>query len=110
MRLPYAERAQVDPRKLRDYCLNPAHPEGKHKARKFHATLGMTSADADALRDILLQVILTHDVQVGWQDQFGQRYTLDFWLDWQGHRVLIRSGWILEPESDSPRLTSCYPL
>jgi len=33
MKLPGGERANVDVAKLRDYCLNPTHPRGRHKAR-----------------------------------------------------------------------------
>jgi hypothetical protein len=55
MILPNAERAVVDIRKLRDYCLNPLHEEGKHKARLFMAALGMTDKDADGLRALLWQ-------------------------------------------------------
>ena len=32
MKIPNAERAIVDIRKLRGYCLNPQHVKGKHKA------------------------------------------------------------------------------
>ena len=32
MLMPNAECAVVDIRKLRDYCLNPLHDEGKHSA------------------------------------------------------------------------------
>jgi hypothetical protein len=60
-----AHRAEIDIRKLRDYCLNPLHDEGKHKARVFAAALGMTATDAESLRDILLEVVKTHDAQVG---------------------------------------------
>jgi len=35
MKVPNADRAVVDIRKLRDYCLNLLHDEGKHKARLF---------------------------------------------------------------------------
>jgi hypothetical protein len=54
MTLPNAERAIIDIRKLRDYCLNPLHDEGQHKARLFVTILGMTADDAEALRDLLL--------------------------------------------------------
>jgi len=43
MKIPNAELAIVDIRKLRDYCLNPTHDEGKHKARLFKMALGMTA-------------------------------------------------------------------
>ena len=65
MRIPHAENATVDIRKLRDYCMNPLHPEGKHKARLFAAALGMTAADAEPLRDALLQVVKFHDATLG---------------------------------------------
>ena len=35
MLIPKAETAVVDIRKLRDYCLNPGHAEGKQSATIF---------------------------------------------------------------------------
>lgn len=109
MPLPNAERAVVDIRKLLDYCLNPLHDEGKHKARLF-ASVGLTANDAEELRNILLQMVTTHEAQSGRHDAYGQRYIVDFSLGWRGRQVLIRSGWIIEHGSDIPRLTTCYPL
>jgi hypothetical protein len=110
MKLPNAESAVIDIRKLSDYCLNPLHDEGQHKARLFAAALGMTADDADELRAALLQAAVTHEAQFGRRDDYGQRYTLDFPLEWRGRRAVIRSGWIIEHDSDTPRLTTCYPL
>ena len=110
MLLPQAERAEVDIRKLSDYCLNPEHWEGKHKARLFAAALDITIDDATELRAVLLKRILTYDAQLGLRDEYGQRYTVDFLLEWRGRRAMIRSGWIIEHDSDTPRLTTCYPL
>jgi hypothetical protein len=53
MPIPHAERAVVDIRKLRDYCMNPMHDEGQHKARLFATALGMTAEDAEDLRVLL---------------------------------------------------------
>ena len=100
----------MDIRKLSDYCLDPTHAEGKHKARLFAAAVGMTAKDAADLRDLLLQVVKTHEAQIGRRDDYGQRYTVDFLLQWRGKRAMIRSGWIIEHNSDRPRLTACYPL
>ena len=111
MRIPNAEHAVVDIRKLRDYCLNPDHDEGKHKARLFAAALGMTVIDAEDLREILLKAVRTHDgAQFGRRDKYGQRYLVDLTIEWHGKRSLIRSGWIIEHGSDVPRLTTCYPM
>ena len=104
-----AERAVVDLRKLRDYCLNPLHDDGKHKARLF-AAVGIAVNDAETLRDVLLQAVKTHEAQLGRRDVYGQRYIVDFPLTWHENQFMIRSGWIIEHGMDTPRLTTCYPL
>ncbi|MEM6614503.1 MAG: DUF6883 domain-containing protein [Cyanobacteria bacterium P01_C01_bin.72] len=110
MLIPNAENAVVDIRKLRDYCLNAEHSTGKHKARLFLSTLGMTTENAEELRSILLEVVKTQPAKLGRSDAFGQRYTLDFTLEWQNKSAVIRSGWIIQVNSTIPRLTSCYPF
>ena len=110
MLIPNAENAVVDMRKLRDYCLSLEHDDGKHKARLFSSMLGMTADNAEELRRILLEVIKTHAAQLGRQDGFGQRYTLDFTIEWQSRSATLRSGWIIEHGAETPKLTTCYPL
>jgi hypothetical protein len=68
MPVPHPDRAIVDIRKLRDYCLNPAYDEGQHKARVFAAALGLTVTDAEALRAILLEVVQTHEAHFGYRE------------------------------------------
>lgn len=110
MLIPNAENAVVDIRKLRNYCLNSDHDEGKHKARLFSSIIGMTAENAEDLCQILLEVVKTHEAKLGRRDDFGQRYTLDFPLEWQNKSATIRTGWIIEHDSNIPRLTTCYPL
>lgn len=110
MKIPNAEHAIVDIRKLRDYCLNSQSDSGKHKAHQFYVTLGITAADAEALRDILLQAVKTYDVQIGKRDIYGQRYRIDFPLTWKGRQAVIRSGWIIREDSNVPRLVTAYPV
>lgn len=69
MLIPNAENAVVDIRKLRDYCLNPKHAEGKHKARLFLSSLGMTADDAEELRQILFEVAKL--VKLGWDGKMN---------------------------------------
>lgn len=71
MKVPDAEHAVVDIRKLRDYCLNSTHEHGKHKARLFLAALGITAIDAQELRNILLEAVKTHDAELGRRDVYG---------------------------------------
>jgi hypothetical protein len=110
MPIPHAERAVVDIRKLRDDCLNSLHEEGQHKACLFATALDMTAEDAEDLRALLLQAVTTFDAQVGGRDAYGQRYTVDFLLAWREKQAIVRSGWIIEHDADTPRLTTCYPL
>ena len=110
MKIPNAERAIVDIRKLPDYCLNPDHDTGKHKARLFMALLGMGSNDAETLRNALLEAVKTHEARLGRRDRRGQRYTVDFTFDWQGKQAKIRSGWIIQSNAAPPRLITAYPL
>lgn len=63
----------VDIRKLRDYCLNPNHDEGKHKAHLFKRVLGMTAKDAAELREFLLEEVKINDAQLSRSDEYGQR-------------------------------------
>ncbi len=108
MLLPNGERAIVDIRKLRDYCLNPDSPRGSGKARVFAAALGVTTADATQLRLKLLEVARTEEAQIGELDMYGQRYTIDFEMQTELGRAVVRSGWIILHGEDAPRLTTCY--
>jgi hypothetical protein len=110
MLIPNTANAVVDICKLRDYCLNSEHDDGKHKARLFLSILGMTADDAEALRQILLEIVTIHEARLGRQDAFGQRYTLDFTIEWHNRSATLRSGWIIKHDSKIPRLTTCYPL
>jgi hypothetical protein len=110
MKVPNANRAVVDIRKLRDYSLNSMHRTGKHKARVFLSALGITADDAESLRRILLEAVREYDAELGLEDDYGQRYQVDFPLEWKGRQAIIRSAWIIEFGTPYPRLTSCYVL
>lgn len=110
MKLPNGERAEVEIGKLRDYCLNPMHPRGRHKARVFEAALGLTDRDALRLRAVLLEAARSMDVELGERDSYGQRYILDFPMAGPTRTVTVRSCWIVLTAQDTPRLTSCWVL
>ena len=110
MKLPGAERAVVDVEKLRDYCLNPAHSRGRHKARVFAATLGLHQADAEWLKSQLLSAASGVDANEGEGDEYGRRYILDFECERHQSRIIVRSGWIVRRGEDFPRLITCYVL
>ena len=108
MRLPNPENAIVDVRKLRDYCLNPEHPRGRHKAQVFSAALGLGAEDAEELREALLTAACSEEAVAGEEDEYGKRYVLDFEMSTAVGTATVRSGWIVRHGEDFPRLTSCY--
>ena len=110
MKIPNAGRAVVDIGKLTDYCLNPKHPRGKHKARVFLSALGMTSAHAKELGGALLQKAKSEECAIGTADEYGVRYIVDFSYARGNKKATIRSTWIIKVGESIPRLTSCFVL
>jgi hypothetical protein len=111
MKLPNGASAVVNIEKLRDYCLSSQHPEGRHKARVFLATLGMCSTDADRLREAFLSAAaMSNDVSMTDADKYGCRYSLDILVTWSSRAAIVRSAWIIKTGEDFPRLVSCYVL
>ena len=110
MKLRGGATATVGVSKLRDYCLDPHHPRGRHKARVFLSALGLGQGDADFLRATLLKAALEADAMPGEADECGERYTVDFLLTHGGHEATVRSAWIILRGESAPRLTSCFVL
>lgn len=110
MTLPNGERDIVPIEKLRDYCLNPLHRVGGHKAHVFESVLGLTATHIEELRQRLLLVAQTGNAVLGVQNAYGQRYIVDFEMTTTVGTAIVRSTWIILVGEDVPRLTSCYVL
>lgn len=110
MKLPNGERAVIDLRKLREYCLNAQHPRGQHKARVFERALGWTAVDAEAMQRRLQEAARSEDAVFLGADDYGQRYALHFEAQSKGRGVAVRSLWIVRHGEDFPRFASCYVL
>lgn len=108
MKLPNAHQAIVDIAKLSEYCLNPEHPKGRHKARAFASTLGFTANDAEKLKALLLWAAQECEALLTGRDDYGDRYVVDFRLKGLAGAVSIRSCWIVRMGEENPRLASCY--
>lgn len=100
----------METRKLRDYCLSPEHPRGRHKARVFASALGLTVDDSQELRRALLAAALSEEALVAEEDEYGQRYMLDFEMSTEMGSAVVRSGWMVRSGEDFPRFTSCWVL
>jgi hypothetical protein len=108
--LPQHNKAIVPIEKLRDYALNPNHPQGKDKARVFKATLGMERDHADTLREILISTLVRSPAVRGLNDQHGERWiTYHEIIGLGGKPVVVTSAWIYRVEqADVPVLIPCY--
>jgi hypothetical protein len=108
MKLPNASLAIVDPEKIRDYCLNPEHPRGKHKARVFQSALGVTKADAEKLIAKIREQIQGAECEKGEGDEYGQRYAVEIEIEINAIKAVVRTSWIIKRDEIQPRLTTCY--
>ncbi|MBI5365509.1 MAG: hypothetical protein HZA54_00610 [Planctomycetes bacterium] len=110
MKLPNPQHAVVPIEKLRDYCLNPFHPRGRHKARVFARALGLRAEHAELLRDALVAAAGDGEAVQGEVDEYGVRLALDFELEGPGGRAWIRSCWIVRVGEDTCRFLTCWVL
>lgn len=110
MRLPNADRAVIDMRKLTDYVLNTEHTDGGHKAKLLVVALEITIDQAAYLKDLLLDAVQTYEATYHSEDHHGIRYRIDFPVETPHGQEIVRSGWIVRANEDFPRLTTCWVL
>ncbi len=109
MRLPNAERAVVEERKITEYLLSFTSPDGASKARFFYR-FGFRAEQweifAGALRSVCLQneVVEVADTAYGVQHVIiGTITTPD------GRNPTVRTVWQIDHGVDYPRFISAYP-
>jgi hypothetical protein len=109
-RLPQSDRAILDIRKIADYCLNPSHPRGRHKAWVFRDALGLERSDAAWLREVLLEAVRLDEAAEAGKDAWGTYWRLDASIRRQGKSAVIRTIWIVRAGESVPRFVSCWVL
>ena len=108
MKLPNGDRCALGT-KLEDYALNPAHREGRHKARVFESALGITQANADVLRAAILRVAAHSDeAEARGTNGLGEVFNLRFAMSTDAGQAMVLTGWIVRHNEDFPRLTTCF--
>jgi len=110
MRLPDAELARVDRRKITAYLLNPAHRYGASKAR-FLEAFGFQVERWEVFARALREHALRYEVARSQESEFGLRYDVDGPLEapdgrWPRVRVVWQRDWL----APAPRLITAYPL
>lgn len=109
MKLPSAERAIIEPAKVRDYLLSLEHPVGRAKARFFGA-LAFTRDAWPELQDALALLARTGEAELGLPTSFGQKYVVRGTIQGPtGRAAAVVTVWTVLVGEDVPRLVTAYP-
>lgn len=110
MKLPYRENATVAFAKVTHYLLNETHEDGKSKAA-FFLHFGFSVARWETLRDALLAHASECDVASVLNTSRGKHYAVEGALITpSGRKPRVRTVWMIEDNSESPRFITAYPL
>lgn len=109
MALKNADRAVIDPAKIRDYLLSSSHPVGRFKARFFEA-LGYTADQAERLEEDIRNLLLSSDPQFREKTEFGQKYEVRGVITGpQNRSTELVTVWIVLSGEEVPRFVTAYP-
>lgn len=107
--LPSADRAHIDPAKVRDYLLSAVHPVGRFKAVVFQA-LGYEAEAWERLRDDLLVLARSAEAVPGQASAFGQKYEVSGTLTGpNGRQAKFTCVWIAPHGDGAPRFITAFP-
>ena len=82
--------------------------ESRSSGQFYRPFWGLTCDDAEELQYLLAEAAQKSDAVPTENDQYGQRYCLDFAVTRLGQTATIRSTWIIRIAETFPRLTRCY--
>lgn len=101
-------QVDIDIRKLKDYCLNPDHPLGKHKARLFYSKLGLKRKNAEVLKNMISERIREAEIKFEFEDKYGKRYSAEIRLYINNKAAYVKTIWIIKKGEEIPSLVTCY--
>lgn len=109
MNLVNADRAVVEPAKVRDYLLSTEHPVGRFKAALFVA-LGYSADRWELLRDDILALARAEIASPGQPSPYGRKFEVDgILIGPSGRSAAVRTVWIIRPEEQFPRFVTALP-
>ena len=109
MRLPHAEEAIIDSRKLQDYVLSFEHPIGRFKAY-FFAGLGFRAENREGLESEIRRLVLESEAEAAERTTYGQKYLVRGTLvGSEGRSAEVVTVWIVRLGERRPRFITVYP-
>lgn len=110
MRLQNPEHLRIDREKIADYLLSSSHPDGQAKA-EFFRRFGFRREQWEVLAESLRRHGATHPISKTVESPHGTRYSVDGEIESPDRRnPRVRSVWMLEAGTQSPRLITAHPL
>ena len=110
MRLQNSEQLQIDREKIVDYLLSPTHPDGQAKA-EFFGRFGFRREQWEVFASALRVHGVSHPIAKTVESPHGTRYSVDGEMESpDGRNPRVRSVWMLETDSQRPRLITAHPL
>lgn len=101
--LPNYEKAVIPRSKLEDYALNPAHTDGRHKARLFKSILGFERTDWQKLEKTILDELPYYEAVFSREDKWGKFYSVSLPITGlNGNIALVQTIWKVETGKDYP--------
>jgi hypothetical protein len=108
-KLPNANFAIVDRKKIVEYLLNREHPDNGGKA-DFFVGMGFNPSDWETFAAALRLLAVSGSVTSTMESSHGRKYILDGPIDRpDGTERLVRSVWIVDTGETVPRLVTAYP-
>jgi len=109
MKIPHAEQALVERKKINEYLLNRKHPDNGAKA-DFYFQLGFSAEEWITFAAALRLLAITCDVTTIVESKHGTKYIVDGDLENpRRKRARVRTVWIIEVRGTIPRLVTSYP-
>jgi hypothetical protein len=108
VKLPRADKVQIDGQKVSDYLLSPVHPVGRFKARVFRA-LGFDASTPDAFVAEVRRIAAEGEVAEAEDFEFGRKYTVPGELRGPRGAARVVTVWMQAPGRDDVRLVTVRP-
>ena len=107
--MPNCDHSVVSKQKIISYLLNDTHEIGRGKA-KFFKNFGFDIADIGTFKNALIQHSVDRDMESEETTGFGTKYKLICEIQTPDERnPCIVTVWIIEAETEMPKLITAYP-
>lgn len=110
VKLPNADHARIEPAKILEYLLSTSNEDGEGKA-KFFFQYGFSREQWQDFANALRNHGQSHSVTRVVETIFGPKFVIEGAIETpDGQNPLIRTVWMINYGTDSPRLITAYPL